>query len=45
MLLNPFELKEAYNNGELQGKLEEIATKIDEDNNPVLMILDLNISR
>jgi hypothetical protein len=33
------QLKEAYENGELTGKLKEIASKITEDDNPVLMVV------
>ncbi|MDR2148332.1 MAG: 6-bladed beta-propeller [Tannerella sp.] len=41
MLLDAFNLKEAYHNDELKGELKEIAAKIREDDNPVLMIIDL----
>lgn len=37
LLLQPFDLKEANKNGKLQGELQDIATKIGEDDNPVLM--------
>jgi hypothetical protein len=35
------QLKEAYENSELTGKLKEIASKITEDDNPVLMVVKL----
>jgi hypothetical protein len=36
-----FQLKEAYENGELKGRLKEIAAKLKEDDNPVLMLIKL----
>ena len=36
--LNAFELVEAYKEGQLKGKLKEIAEKLDEEDNPVIMI-------
>jgi hypothetical protein len=37
--LQPHKLIEAYEKGELKGKLKEIASSLNEDSNPVLMIL------
>ena len=37
--LQALELVELYKNGKLQGKLEEIASKLIEDDNPVLMVV------
>jgi hypothetical protein len=39
--LQALELVELYNNGKLRGKLEEIASKLSEDDNPVLMVVTL----
>ena len=36
--LNAYELVEAYKEGQLKGKLKEIAEKLDEEDNPVIMI-------
>ena len=33
------ELVEAYNNGELKGRLKEIAAELDEEDNPVIMLV------
>jgi hypothetical protein len=40
-LFDAFTLKEAYYSNELQGELKELAAKIKEDDNPVLMIISL----
>ncbi len=40
--IKAFRLKEDYKNKKLQGKLKEIAAKINEDDNPVVMILKFN---
>jgi hypothetical protein len=40
-LLTPTELIEAYNAGKLNGKLKDVAAKLNEDDNPVLMIAEL----
>ena len=37
--LQAHKLIEAYEKGELKGKLKEIASSLNEDSNPVLMIL------
>ena len=37
--LEPSELIEAYNNNELKGRLEEIAAELDEEDNPVIMLV------
>jgi hypothetical protein len=37
--LPAYQLKEAYENNELQGELKKIASKITEDDNPVLMLV------
>jgi len=37
--LNAFELVEAYEKGHLKGKLKEIASKLNEDSNPVIMLV------
>jgi cytochrome oxidase Cu insertion factor (SCO1/SenC/PrrC family) len=37
--LEPFELIESYQKGELKGKLKEIAATLDEDDNPVIMLI------
>ena len=37
--IEPFELIESNNNGELKGKLKEIAMKLDEYDNPVIMLV------
>jgi hypothetical protein len=37
--LEPFELIESYEKGELKGKLKEIAATLDEDDNPVIMMI------
>jgi hypothetical protein len=37
--LEPFELIESYEKGELKGKLKEIAATLDEDDNPVIMLV------
>jgi hypothetical protein len=36
--LEAYELVEAYNKGELKGKLQEIAAGLDEESNPVIML-------
>jgi hypothetical protein len=38
-ILEAYQLVEAYKNGELKGRLKEIAAELDEDSNPVIMIL------
>jgi hypothetical protein len=38
-LLQAYQLKDLYEKGELQDKLKEIASEINEDDNPVLMIV------
>lgn len=37
--LEAFDIVEAYNNGELKGRLKEIATTLNEDDNAVLMLI------
>ena len=37
--LESFKLVEAYKNGELKGKLKEIAATLDEESNPVIMLI------
>lgn len=37
--LNAFDLVEAYNKGELKGKLKDIAQKLDEESNSVIMLV------
>lgn len=37
--LEAYQLVESYNKGELKGKLKEIASKLDEDSNPVIMLI------
>lgn len=37
--LNASDLVEAYEKGQLKGKLKEIATKLDEESNPVIMLV------
>jgi hypothetical protein len=37
--IEPFELIESYEKGELKGKLKEIAATLDEDDNPVIMLV------
>jgi hypothetical protein len=37
--LEAFDLVEAYKNGELKGRLKEIAAKSDEESNPVIMLV------
>ncbi|GAB1360544.1 6-bladed beta-propeller [Porphyromonadaceae bacterium] len=37
--INPSELVDSYNKGELKGKLKEIAATLDEDSNPVIMVV------
>ena len=37
--LNAFELCRDYEKGKLKGKLKEIASKLDEDSNPVIMLI------
>lgn len=37
--LDAYQLVESYNKGELKGKLKEIASKLDEDSNPVIMLV------
>ena len=37
--IEAFELVEAYRKGQLNGKLKEIAVKLDEEDNPVIMLL------
>jgi len=36
--IEAFELVEAYKKGELKGKLKEVAAKLDEESNPVIML-------
>ena len=38
-LLESFQLVEDYKKGILKGKLKEIATKLDEEDNPVIMLI------
>ena len=38
-ILQSYELVEAYKKGELKGKLKEIAAKLDEEDNPVIMLV------
>ena len=37
-ILSAYELVEAYNDGKLRGPLKDIASKIDEEDNPVILI-------
>ena len=37
--LEAYQLVESYNKGELKGKLKEIASELDEDSNPVVMLV------
>ncbi|GHT10475.1 hypothetical protein FACS189426_10740 [Bacteroidia bacterium] len=37
--LQSYQLVESYRNGELKGKLKDIAAKLDEDSNPVIMLI------
>ena len=37
--LEAYQLVESYNKGELKGQLKEIASKLDEDSNPVIMLI------
>ena len=37
--LEPHELIEAYEKGQLKGKLKEIAAELEEDSNPVIMLV------
>lgn len=37
--LEAYQLVESYNKGELKGKLKEIASELDEDSNPVIMLI------
>jgi hypothetical protein len=37
--LEAYQLVESYKKGELKGKLKEIAAKLDEDSNPVIMLV------
>ena len=37
--LEAYELIEAYNKGQLKGQLKEVAAKLDEDSNPVIMLV------
>lgn len=37
--LDAYQLVESYNKGELKGKLKEIASKLNEDSNPVIMLV------
>ena len=37
--LEAYKLVESYKKGELKGKLKEIAAKLDEDSNPVIMLI------
>ena len=37
--LEAHQLVEFYKKGELKGKLKEIAAKLDEDDNPVIMLI------
>ncbi|KJF45687.1 6-bladed beta-propeller [Draconibacterium sediminis] len=38
-IIEAFQLVEAYKNGELTGKLKEIAAELDEESNPVIMVM------
>ena len=38
-LLEAYQLIESYKKGELNGKLKEIAATLDEDSNPVIMLV------
>jgi hypothetical protein len=38
-LLEAHQLVESYKKGELKGKLKEIAATLDEDSNPVIMLI------
>ncbi|MDR1259651.1 MAG: 6-bladed beta-propeller [Tannerellaceae bacterium] len=37
--LEAYQLVESYNKGELKGRLKEVAAKLDEDSNPVIMLI------
>ena len=37
--IEAYELVEAYGKGQLQGKLKEVAEKLDEESNPVIMLV------
>ena len=37
--LEAYELIESYNNGELKGRLKEIAANLEKDSNPVIMLI------
>ena len=37
--LEAYQLVESYNKGELKGILKEIASKLNEDSNPVIMLI------
>ena len=39
-LLEAFKLKEALEEGKLKGELKSIAEKLDEEDNPVLMVVE-----
>ena len=39
LLLESFQLVEDYKKGILKGKLKEIASKLDEEDNPVIMLI------
>lgn len=42
LLLEAFKLKEALAEGKLKGELKAIAEKLDEEDNPVIMLMDFN---
>lgn len=43
--LEPHELIEAYTKGQLKGKLKEIAAELEEDSNPVIMLIKYKYSK
>jgi hypothetical protein len=40
-MLDPLELMDAHEKGELNGELRDIAAKMEEDDNPVVMIMHI----
>ena len=42
VILQAFELVELYSKGKLRGRLEEVASKLSDDDNPVLMVVTFN---
>ena len=38
-VLESYQLNEYYSKGQLKGRLKEIAAKLDEDSNPVIMLI------